>query len=111
VGTPLNGVLSDVGKSAGSLVGYFEAVHTRGPNDIKNQPGPGYHNQTGVGAGNKLWRYMHIWYLLLPVRRWSCTDGKRQPEFYGTLATGFDTPSDNASIRQGQIMRASECHE
>jgi hypothetical protein len=28
------------------------------------------------------------------------------PDKDGTLATGFDTPSDNASIREGQAMRA-----
>jgi hypothetical protein len=31
------------------------------------------------------------------------------PDKDGTLATGFDTPSDNASIREGQAMRAEGC--
>ncbi|MGA9669417.1 MAG: RHS repeat-associated core domain-containing protein, partial [Terracidiphilus sp.] len=32
------------------------------------------------------------------------------PDSNGTLATGFDTPSDNAQIRIGQAMRAAGCH-
>jgi hypothetical protein len=34
------------------MYGYYEAAHTGGPNDIKDQPGPGYHNQVGGDAGN-----------------------------------------------------------
>jgi hypothetical protein len=33
------------------------------------------------------------------------------PNFQGTLLTDFDTPPDNASIREGQAMKAAGCHE
>jgi hypothetical protein len=33
-----------------------------------------------------------------------------RPDFRGTPKTGFDTPADNAQIRQGQAMRAAGCH-
>jgi hypothetical protein len=33
------------------------------------------------------------------------------PNFNGTLGTGYDTPSDNAGIRVGQAMRVAGCHE
>ena len=33
------------------------------------------------------------------------------PNFNGTLAAGFDRPSDSAGIRVGQAIRAAGCHE
>lgn len=36
----------------GALIGYFYAVHTRGPNDIKNLPGRDPHNKLNIAAGN-----------------------------------------------------------
>jgi hypothetical protein len=96
----------------GGMYGYYEAVHTGGPNDIKNQPGPGYHNQTGVDAGNISFG------ITCPYGGGFCqfAAGLAQtlsgnPNFKGTLATGYDTPSDNAGIRVGQAMRAAGCHE
>jgi hypothetical protein len=96
----------------GSLYGYYEAVRTGGPNDIKNQPGPGYHNQVGADAGNISFG------ITCPFGAGFCqfSAGLAQtlsgnPNFNGTASTGFDTPSDNASIRQGQAMRAAGCHE
>ena len=96
----------------GGLYGYAMAVHTGGPNDIKNQPGPGNHNQIGVDAGNISFG------ITCPYGAGFCqfAAGLAQtlsgnPNYNGTLATGFDTPSDNASIRQGQAMRADGCHE
>jgi RHS repeat-associated protein len=96
----------------GGMFGYYEAVRTGGPNDIKNQPGPGYHNQTGVDAGNISFG------ITCPYGAGFCqfAAGLFQtltghPNFSGTLATGFDTPSDNATIQEGQAMRAAGCHE
>ena len=96
----------------GGMYGYYEAVHTGGPNDIKNQPGPGYHNQTGVDAGNISFG------VTCPYGGGFCqfAAGLAQtlsgnPNFNGTLGTGYDTPSDNAGIRVGQAMRAAGCHE
>jgi RHS repeat-associated protein len=96
----------------GGMYGYYEAVHTGGPNDIKNQPGPGYHNQTGVDAGNISFG------ITCPYGGGFCqfAAGLAQtlsgnPNFNGTLATGYDTPSDNAGIRVGQAMRVAGCHE
>ena len=94
------------------MYGYYEAVHTGGPNDIKNQPGPGYHNQVGVDAGNISFG------ITCPYGGGFCqfAAGLAQtlsgnPNFNGTLGTGYDTPSDNAGIRVGQAMRAAGCHE
>jgi hypothetical protein len=96
----------------GGMYGYDNAVKTGGPNDIKNQPGPGYHNQVGVDAGNLSFG------ITCPYGAGFCqfAAGLAQtlsgnPNSAGTLATGFDTPSDNAFIRQGQAMRADGCHE
>ncbi|MGH9740230.1 MAG: RHS repeat-associated core domain-containing protein, partial [Candidatus Acidiferrales bacterium] len=96
----------------GGMFGYYEAVKTGGPNDIKDQPGPGYHNQTGVDAGNISFG------VTCPYGAGFCqfAAGLAQtlsgnPNFNGTLTTGFDTPSDNAGIRTGQAMRAAGCHE
>ena len=96
----------------GSLAAYYAAVHTGGQLDIKNQPGPGYHNQIGVDAGNISFG------ITCPFGAGFCqfAAGLAQtlsgnPNFNGTPATGFDTPSDNAAIRIGQAMRAAGCHE
>jgi hypothetical protein len=94
------------------MAGYYEAVKTGGPNDIKNQPGPGYQNQGGVNAGNISFG------ITCPYGPGFCQfaaglaqTASGDPNFNGTLGTGFDTPSDNASIREGQAMRAAGCHE
>ena len=96
----------------GGMLGYYEAVHSGGPNDIKNQPGPGYHNNIGVDAGNISFG------ITCPYGAAFCqfAAGLAQtlgghPNPQGTLATGFDTPSDNAGIQVGQAMRAAGCHE
>ena len=102
---PLTGFL-------GGMYGYYEAVHTGGPNDVKNQPGPGYHNQIGVDAGNISFG------VTCPYGAGFCqfSAGLAQtlagdPNPNGTLVTGYDTPSDNAAIQVGQAMRAAGCHE
>jgi hypothetical protein len=96
----------------GSLYGYYEAVHGGGPNDIKNQPGPGYRNEVGIAAGNISFG------VTCPFGATFCQLGAGlaqtlggDPDFNGTLATAFDSPNDNATIRIGQSMRAAGCHE
>lgn len=96
----------------GDLLGYYNAVHTGGPNDIKNLPGHSPNNSTDVDAGNISFG------ITCPFGALFCqfAAGFAQtmsghPNFKGTLATGFDTPADNAGIRVGQAMRAAGCHE
>ncbi len=94
----------------GALAGYGALVKTGGPQDVKNQPGPGTYQQR-VDAGNISYG------ITCPFGAAFCqfAAGMAQtlagrPDPNGTLKTGFDTPSDNASIRQGQAMRAAGCH-
>jgi SAM-dependent methyltransferase len=96
---------------AGALAGLAYLVHTGGPYDDKNGSGLGMYKDR-VDAGN-------ISYGI------TCSFGAGfcqfaagiaqtlagNPDPNGTLRTGFDTPSDNASIRVGQVMRAAGCHE
>ncbi|NYF78152.1 RHS repeat domain-containing protein [Granulicella arctica] len=96
----------------GSLTAYAAAVGTGGPNDIKNLPGHSPQNPIDVAAGNISFG------ITCPFGAGFCqfAAGLAQtlsgnPNFNGTLATGFDTPSDNAGIRIGQAMRAAGCHE
>lgn len=99
---------------AGSLYGYYAAVHTGGPNDIKNQPGPGYQNQVGIDAGNISFG------VTCPFGATFCQAAAGAAQFgaalfgkasFGSPRTFMDTPSDNASIKVGQAMRAAGCHE
>jgi len=82
--------------------GYHEAVHTRGPNHIKYQPGPGYRNGLGVDAGNISFGitcpFGDGFYQLAAGLAQTLLSGN--PDFDGTLSSGFDTRSDNASIQQ-----------
>jgi hypothetical protein len=111
VGSPGSGILGPLGSGVGSLYGYYTAVRTGGPNDIKNQPGPGYQNQVGIDAGNISYG------ITCPFGASACqlaaglaqTFGKDHNP--GPASSYFDTPGDNASIRQGQAMRAAGCHE
>jgi RHS repeat-associated protein len=103
---------NEVTRFLGGMFGYYEAVRTGGPNDIKNQPGPGYHNNIGVAAGNISFG------VTCPYGGSFCqfAAGLAQtlsgdPDFNGTIATGFDSPKDNAAIQIGQAMRAGGCHE
>lgn len=98
----------------GSLSAYAGAVGTGGPNDIKNQPGPGYHNQIGVDAGNISFG------ITCPFGATACQVAAGLAQFgaalfgqpsFGSPRTFMDTPSDNASIKVGQAMRAAGCHE
>jgi len=96
----------------GGMYGYYEAVHTGGPNDIKDLPGHSPQNPVDVAAGNISFG------ITCPYGTGFCqfaaglaqTSGGH-PSSDGTLATGFDTPSDNAAIQVGQAMRAAGCHE
>jgi hypothetical protein len=94
-----------------TLFNYAMVVGTGGPQDVKNQPGPGT-SQHRVDAGNISFGI-------------TCSFGDAfcqfsagvaqtlsgNPNFSGTLKTGFDTPKDNESIRVGQAMRGAGCHE
>ena len=96
------------------LLGYASLVRTGGPQDDKNLPqnhsvfGP---LPNAVAAGNISFG------VTCPFGAGFCqfAAGAAQtlaghPDPNGTLATGFDTPSDNAQIKQGQAMRAAGCH-
>ena len=81
------------------------------PQDIKNLRGPGTPQQR-IDAGNISFG------VTCPFGAEFCqfAAGAAQtmagnPDFSGTLRTGFDTPSDNRHIRIGQAMRAAGCHE
>ena len=96
----------------GGMYGYYSTVKTGGPNDIKNLPGHSGRNPIDVDAGNISFG------VTCPYGAGFCqfAAGLAQslgghPNFNGTLAAGFDTPSDNAAIRVGQAMRAAGCHE
>ena len=96
----------------GGMYGYDNAVGSGGPNDIKNLPGHSGQNPIDVDAGNISFG------ITCPYGAGFCqfAAGLAQtlgghPNFNGTLATGFDTPSDNAGTRVGQAMRAAGCHE
>ena len=93
----------------GALLGYAALVGTGGLQDVKNQQGPGTMQQR-VDAGNINYG------ITCPFGAGFCqfAAGLAQtlaghPDPNGTPQTGFDTPSDNASIRQGQAMRAAGC--
>ena len=97
----------------GGMYGYYEAVHTGGPNDIKDLPGHSRQNPTDVNAGNISFG------ITCPYGTGFCQFAAgfaqsvigRAPDFSATLATGYDTPADNAGIQIGQAMRAAGCHE
>lgn len=96
----------------GDLIAYAAVVGTGGPNDIKDLPGHSPQNPIDVAAGNISFG------ITCPFGAAFCqfaagfaqtTSGN--PATSGTLATGYDTPSDNYQIRVGQLMRAFGCHE
>lgn len=100
--------------NVGALIAYARLVHTGGPQDDKNLSqnhsvfGP---PPNAVAAGNISFG------VTCPFGAAACqfAAGLAQtlsghPDPKGTLATGFDTPSDNAQIKQGQAMRAAGCH-
>jgi RHS repeat-associated protein len=96
----------------GDLSAYGGTVGTGGPNDIKNLPGHSPQNPIDVAAGNISYG------ITCPFGAGLCqfAAGFAQtlggnPDFKGSLKTGFDTPADNAQIRTGQAMRAAGCHE
>jgi hypothetical protein len=100
----------------GALLAYAQLVHTGGAQDDKNFSqnksvlnGP---NSNPVQAGNISFG------VTCPFGAAACqfAAGLAQtlggnPNFNGTLKTGYDTPSDNAQIQQGQAMRAAGCHQ
>ena len=105
-------IFSPVVSYFGGMYGYYGAVKTGGPNDIKDLPGHSRRNPIDVDAGNISFG------ITCPYGAAFCqfAAGVAQtmagdPDFRGTLITGFDTPSDNAAIQIGQAMRAAGCHE
>ena len=100
-----------LGGLSGALYTYKQVVGKGGPQDVKNNPGPGTRQQR-IDAGNISFG------VTCPFGSGFCqfAAGVAQtfsgaPDPKGTLLTGFDTPTDNAAIRQGQAMRAAGCHE
>ena len=124
MGNSLWGVNNPSLSPVGSLLGYYEAVHTGGPNDVKNQPGPGYgaDNQIGIAAGNVSFG------ITCPFGATFCqaaaglaqgasgvinvvSGGRYGHGRPGPISTFFDSPKDNFQIRIGQAMRMAGCHE
>ena len=102
-----------LGSAAGSLYGYYSAVETGGPNDIKDLPGPGFQNRVGIDAGNISFG------VTCPFGATACQVGAGLAQFgaalfgkatFGSPRTFMDSPGDNASIKIGQAMRAAGCH-
>jgi RHS repeat-associated protein len=100
-----------VGGPLGALAAFAYLVHTGGPYDDKNGSGLGMYSDR-VDAGNISYG------VTCPFGAAFCqfAAGAAQtlggnPNPNGTPQTGFDTPSDNASIRVGQAMRAAGCHD
>jgi RHS repeat-associated protein len=94
-----------------ALFNYATLVGTGGPQDVKNHPGPGT-SQQRVDAGNISFGVTCSFggaFCQFAAGLAQTVSGN--PNFQGTLKTGFDTPSDNAAIRVGQAMRAAGCHE
>jgi hypothetical protein len=82
------------------------------PQDIKNLPGHRPQNPIDVDAGNisfGVTRPFGDGFCQFSAGLAQTMSGN--PNFSGTLQTGFDTPSDNRGIRIGQRMRAAGCHE
>ena len=95
---------------AGALGAFGYLVHSGGPYDDKNHSGPGTPSQR-VAAGNISYG------VTCPFGAGFCQfaagaaqTAAGEPDPNGTLSTGYDTPSDNASIKIGQAMRAAGCH-
>ena len=116
-------ILGAVAGPVGSLAAYTYLVNTGGPQDIKNQPGPGYgaSNPIGIAAGNISYG------ITCPFGATACqaaagiaqgtagllnslTDGRLGHGSPGPARTFFDSPADNAQIQMGQAMRAAGCH-
>jgi len=105
------GSYNDATGSLGALYNYGMLVGTGGPQDIKNQPGPGT-SQQRVDAGNISFGVTcSFGDAFCQFAAGVAQTASGNPNFQGTLKTGFDTPSDNAAIRVGQAMRAAGCHE
>jgi hypothetical protein len=98
-----------LGGPAGPVVSlgiYYHLVHSGGPWDFKNSPGPGTHDQR-VAAGNVNFGA-------------TCFIGDEECQYAaglfgklsgnpGTAATHFDIPSDNQQIQQGQPLKKKGC--
>jgi hypothetical protein len=105
------GPTNPLGGLIGALYSYDQLVHTTGPQDVKNQPGPGTPQQR-IDAGNISFGVTCAFgagFCQFAAGAAQTLSGHPDPN--GTLLTGFDTPSDNAGIRVGQAMRAAGCHE
>jgi RHS repeat-associated protein len=106
----LLGLLTIGDPLTGALAGYAYTVRTGGSQDVKNHPGPGTYQQR-VDAGNISYGITCMFgasFCQFAAGMAQTLAGHPDPN--GTLMTGYDTPSDNASIRQGQAMRAAGCH-
>ena len=115
-GLPLGDVGSFLGSKIGSVYGFYQAVRTGGINDIKAQPGPGQgaSNQIGIDAGNVSYGVTCSYGETVCQAAAGLNQTYRAYNgqgTYGSLRTYGDSPSDNASIRIGQEMRAAGCHE
>jgi hypothetical protein len=102
-----------------ALMTYYSLVHTGGPQDDKNHPGPGTQQQR-IDAGNVSFG------VTCPFGATFCQAAAGAAQAYsgllnivsfgkfghgrpGPASTFFDSPSDNASIKVGQAMRAVGC--
>jgi hypothetical protein len=95
----------------GALSNYAMLVGTGGPQDVKSHTGPGTRDQK-VDAGNISFGVTcSFGSAFCQFAAGAAQTMSGNPNFAGTLRTGFDTPSDNAGIRIGQAMRAAGCHE
>jgi hypothetical protein len=102
---PLGGIIA-------ALYAYDRLVHTGGPQDVKNQPGPGTPQQR-IDAGNISFGITCAFgAAFCQFAAGVAQTSSGSPNFKGgTLRTGFDNPIDNESIRVGQAMRRAGCHE
>jgi hypothetical protein len=93
------------------LMTYASLVHSTGPQDDKNQPGPGTQQQR-VDAGNISFG------VTCPFGEKFCQFAAGLAQFkdallgnasFGSIRTFMDSPGDNASIKVGQAMRRAGC--
>jgi hypothetical protein len=92
--------------SLASLGTYYGLVHTGGPWDFKDSPGPGTHDQR-VAAGNI--NFGATCFIGDEACQYAAGLYGKLGGNPGTAATHFDIPSDNQQIQQGQALRKKGC--